>query len=471
MLGALAAGPCAASSPRTSLESQVDLIFAGLDTTRSPGCALAVVRDGAAIYQRGYGMADLERNVPITPRTTFYLASVSKQFTAAAVALLEDSGRLSADDEVRKYLPELPVYAHPIRIHHLVHHTSGIRDYLGLWSLSGRGHLDSISEQDALALIARQKSLGFEPGARYSYSNSGYFLLSIIIRRVSGLTLREFAEQNLFAPLGMRHTQFHDDATRIVGERALGHFRRADGSLGLRRTTFALVGDGGLLSSVEDMVSWDRHFDDESSRPTGRPLVARQLTRRTLNDGRENDYAYGLRLGSYRGLPTVEHSGSFIGFNTNIIRFPQQHFSVVILCNLEGAGPSSLARKVADLYLADAFTEPAPQPSPRERPQAGGERATTAIDAERLRAYTGSYYSEELDAHYVVKALGQGLSFQVREGPVRPMVWEGPHHFVSPQTGLHLQFSPPVRGKAQGFTLSEPDTTGLQFIRARDAAR
>ncbi len=317
-----AAGLESEGKDASTLEARVDRIFAAVDSTDSAGCSLGVMRDGELVYEHGYGMADLEHHVAITPATVFYLASVSKQFTAAAIAILVQQGRLSEQDSVRKYVPELPAYAQRITLQHLIHHTSGIRDYLTLWELSGHGYEDSLSERAALALIARQRAANFEPGSQYSYSNSGYFLLALIVRRVSGQSLREFAQQHLFAPLGMRHTQFFDDPTRIVPDRALGYFHRPDGTLAYRRTTFALVGDGGLLTSIEDLARWDRHFYENPAAAGGPALVQRQLSVQPLNSGAENHYAYGLTLGRYRGLPTVEHNGSFIGFNTSMVRFP-----------------------------------------------------------------------------------------------------------------------------------------------------
>ena len=352
-----AAAPPATESP-PSIEAQVDKFFDALDSTHSPGCSLAVIRNGEIVYERGYGMADLEHNVAITPQSILYAASVSKQFTGAAIALLEQQGKLAADDDVRKYVPELPRYRQTVRLHHLIHHTSGIPDYLELWSNSGHSFMESLSHAEALALIAAQKKLQFQPGEKFSYSNSGYFLLSLIVERASGQTLRQFAEVNLFKPLGMTHTQFYDDATQLVPNRAFGYERREDGSLSRVHTTFALVGDGGLLTSVQDLAVWDRHFDKNPDAAGGATLVTKQLSRRSLNSGAENNYAYGLSVGKYRGLPTVEHSGSFIGFNSKYLRFPEQHFSVAALCNLDGSQPGRMVAQIADLYLAEAFTEP-----------------------------------------------------------------------------------------------------------------
>ena len=217
----------------------IDKIFAQYDHTNTPGCALGVFRGGQVIYSRGYGMADLNQGIPISPRTVFYIASTSKQFTAMSIALLAEQGKISLDDPIRKWVPELPAYADRITVKHLVHHTSGIRDYLGLWGMSGRSTADEIPEEVALDLIRRQKATDFEPGSRYSYSNSGYFLLSVIVKRASGLSLRQFAQANMFGPLGMTSTHFHDRNTEIVPNRAEGYQPSPAGGFDIVRTSFA----------------------------------------------------------------------------------------------------------------------------------------------------------------------------------------------------------------------------------------
>lgn len=345
--------------PRSSFSdpsrASIDSIFAQYDHTNTPGCALGVYRDDRIIYSRGYGMADLNQRVPIDPSTVFYIASTSKQFTAMSVAFLAEDGTLSLDDPIRKWIPELPAYADRITIHHLLHHTSGIRDYLGLWAISGRSIADEVPQEVALDLITRQRAVDFEPGTQYSYSNSGYLLLAELVRRASGMSLREFAAKRIFAPLGMTSTQFHDDNTRIVEHRAEGYQPKGDGTFTIVRTSYALVGDGGLLTSVDDLLKWDANFYHNVLGRGGPALITQVTTpmREPLAGGRPQRYAFGLMPGTYRGLGIVEHGGAFIGYRAQLLRVPSEHFSVAILCNDYTAAPEQLARQVVDRYLKD----------------------------------------------------------------------------------------------------------------------
>ncbi len=359
----------------------IDAVFAKYDHTITPGCALGVFRGGQMVYSRGYGMADLNQGVPIRPNTAFYIASTSKQFAAFSVALAAEQGRLSLDDPIRKFVPEMPGYADSITIRHLVHHTSGIRDYLGLWGISGRSFADEIPEEAALDLITRQKSLDFAPGARWSYSNSGYFLLSVIVKRATGLSLREFSERNIFGPLGMTSTHWHDDNQQVVPRRAEGYQPKADGQFEIVRTSFALVGDGGLYTTVEDLLKWDANFFGNRLGTRGSALLDQVLTRGRLTNGDTTNYAFGLMLGTRRGLAVVEHGGAFIGYRAQLARYPTEKLSVAVLCNDYTAAPEQLANQVADLYLADRLAPIATATA----------AATVAIPAERLDRYLGRY--------------------------------------------------------------------------------
>ncbi|MEZ4586375.1 MAG: serine hydrolase domain-containing protein [Gemmatimonadales bacterium] len=340
--------------------ARVDSIFARYDKTSVPGCALGVFRAGEISYARGYGMADLNQDLAIDPQTVFYIASTSKQFTAMAVALAAEEGLLGLDDSIRKWVPELPAYADAITVRHLVHHTSGIRDYLGLWGMSGRSFANEIPLEQGLDLIARQLAADFAPGAQWSYSNSGYLLLTEIVARASKVSFRQFAESRMFGPLGMSHTHFHDDNTEIVSRRAEGYQPAGPGRYRIFRTSFALVGDGGLLTTIEDLAKWDANFYHNRLGKGHQGLIDQVVTPGKYADGTDLTYAFGLMPGKYRGLRAVRHGGSFIGFRAELVRFPEQRFSVGVLCNDYTADPSALANQVADLYLADRFPpEPA----------------------------------------------------------------------------------------------------------------
>jgi len=287
----------------------VDEVFSDLTRPGSPGCALSVYRDGKIVYAKGYGLANIEENVPITPQSVFDIGSTSKQFSAASILLLEKQGKLSINDDVRKYVPELPAYGQKITILNLLNHTSGLRDYLTLMELAGI-NVDSVTtDADALALINRQKALNFAPGSEWLYSNTGFFLLSTIVQRVSGKTLREFAGENIFAPLEMTHTQYRDNHAALIANRALAYAERDDktGYI-LDVSYFEQTGDGAVHTSVEDLLKWDENF--YSPRVGGKEFLGEIQERGKLNDGKILDYAKGLFLADYRGLQTVSHGGA-----------------------------------------------------------------------------------------------------------------------------------------------------------------
>ena len=251
------------SAEAASITSRADKIFEKWDKPDSPGCAIAVIKDGRIVYKRGYGMANLDHDVPITPSTVFNIASVSKQFTAAAIALLAQQGKLLLDDEARKYIPELPDFGTPITIRHLIHHTSGLRSQTALLDLAGwRIGLDHVTEEDVLGLLFRQRELNFRPGEKYEYSNTNYILLAQIVTRVSGQTFREFTRAHIFEPLGMKNSFFRDDHDEIVKNQAYGYVPTEDDTFQLSMPTSYTVGSTGLLTTVEDLARWDRNFYD-----------------------------------------------------------------------------------------------------------------------------------------------------------------------------------------------------------------
>ncbi|HTA66264.1 MAG TPA: serine hydrolase [Xanthomonadaceae bacterium] len=336
---------------------RVDQIFAAYDKPGSPGCALGVIRNGDFVYRKGYGEGSLELGVPLSSQSVLYMGSVSKQFTAASVVLAAEQGFLSLDDDVRKYIPELPDYGKPITLREMLHHTSGLREYETLEVLSGRSDLDVRPTSELIDLIARQKALNFQPGAEYQYSNTNYFLLAEVVKRATRKPLPIFAAENIFHPLGMAHTLFYDDRSVVVPGRVPAYDAGANGTFVVDwSTNFDRVGAGGLLSSVDDLLLWDRNFDDNHL-GTG-TLIKEMETRGVLNDGTQIPYMLGLTEGTWRGLPVIEHSGGHFGYVTELLRFPQQHFTVTCLCNVASADPETLARSVAAVYLKDLLQAP-----------------------------------------------------------------------------------------------------------------
>jgi CubicO group peptidase (beta-lactamase class C family) len=384
-VGSFAAPACFAQQNAGDLERKVDQVFAAFDKPDSPGCALGVVRDGEFIYKKGYGEASLELGVPITPESVFYMGSVSKQFTAASVVLAAEQGYLSLDDDVRKYVPELPSYGKTITLREMLHHTSGFRDILGLLLLAGRNFEDIHPTPELLDLLSRQKALNYQPGDEYLYSNTNFFLMSVIIHRATHKTLTEFADENIFKPLGMTHTRFYEDHSVVVPGRIPAYEPHPSGGFRIDwSTNFDKVGDGGLLSSVDDLLLWDRNFYDNK---LGKGTLLKEMqTQGVLNNGKQIEYALGLTISTYRGLPIVEHGGALFGYRTELLRFPQQKFSVITLCNVGTSNPSQLSYKVADLYLAGQLS---PEPS---------ASAAASVDAQ---PFAGWY--RNLESHSVLE--------------------------------------------------------------------
>jgi CubicO group peptidase (beta-lactamase class C family) len=399
------------SLPRVGVHAQqtpapaaVDNVFSAYDTPGSPGCALGVAQNGRMLYEHGYGTAELEWGIPISPTTVFNVGSISKQFVAASIALLAERGQLSLDDDIRKFVPELPAYQAPITIRELLHHTSGIRDMLELMYLAGVDINTHHSTDEYLGLLARQKELNFPPGTQHLYSNSGYFLLGLVVQRVSGTSLRTFAEQNIFGPLGMTDTHFHDDNRMIIPRRAESYARAGDRWLLDYSTNFDRVGPGGVNTTVRDMVRWDHSFDTGSL--GGPAFRTTMLTRGVLANGDTIPYALALVHGEQGGLPTISHGGSSLGFRAHYLRFPEQHVAVVVLCNTP-TNSARLAAQVAALYLGGQMRPSTVAAATQQ--QGAGEPKEVALGASELQSFTGTYRSDELDATFRIVPKGERL--------------------------------------------------------------
>ena len=405
-------------SAQTELQSKVDEIFNQWDTPESPGCAIAIIQDGAITYKRGYGMANLEYGIPITPSSIFHVASVSKQFTAMSVLMLAEEGKLSLDDDVRKVIPEVPDFGKTVTIRHLIHHISGIRDQWSLLLMAGwRWETDVVTQGDVLDITSRQRSLNFSPGAEYLYSNTGYTLLAVIVERLSGKTLREFTEENLFQPLAMDDTHFHDDHQMIVKNRAYAYAPTENGGLELSIPDFDVVGATSLFTTVEDLARWDRNF--VTARVGGRSLMNEMHRRGRLSDGVKIPYACGLSHGKYRGLATVGHGGADAGYRSHFIRFPGEQFSLAVLCNFPSSNPGRLAQRIADIYLADDFTEPPAQYSvvelsPAELEPLAGIYLHTVSDRVQLLSFDKGSLKIGIGRPAVLQPLGEGR-FRIAE--------------------------------------------------------
>lgn len=379
-----------------------DTPFAQWDHPESPGAALIVLHEGQIIYQQGYGSANLEYGVPITPDTIFHVASISKQFTTMAITLLAADGKLTLDDEIHTHLPELPDFGHPITIRHLIHHTSGLRDQWALLKLAGWRMDDVITTEQILKLVGRQRSLNFPPGTEFLYSNTGYTFLAEIVKRVSGQTLREFSAARIFTPLGMSSTHVHDDHEEIVRNRAYSYKPNQSGGFRHSVLSYANAGATSLFTTIGDLARWLVNFDTSV---VGTPaLLQRFQEPYTLVNGETIAYASGLRWGDHRGVRFVGHSGSDAGYRTFTCRFPEHNLGIVVLSNLSTFRPDLRAMEVAEAFFGGRVALGLETP---ETPTVPAPSIT--ISSEQLAEYTGRYYCEELDTTYQISEQGGEL--------------------------------------------------------------
>jgi CubicO group peptidase (beta-lactamase class C family) len=398
-----------------ALTDKVDEMFKQWDKDDSPGAAVGIFIDGRIIYARGYGIANLEYALPWTPQTPSRIGSISKQFIAVCIAILAEQAKISLDDNIRKYIPDWPEYDGPITLKHLLYHTSGIRDYTDLVELMGKpeGSGYVYTPKELVKTLSRQKELNFKPGDEDSYSNSGYFLLSEIVSRVSGLETSAFAKKYIFDPLGMNNTHFHDEPNMIVKNRAYGYSPKKEGGYRLDILRLKVIGDLGVFTTIEDFLKWDQNFYENKLGDGTQNLINMMKTRGKLNSGEVIPYAFGLNISHYGGLKIVSHGGSAVGYQADYMQFPDQRFSVVILSNLSNFRTGRIARKIADLYLADQFTE---SPTPRQRQRPRGERPKPVkLSSSQLKKYVGNYYSDELDITYTLDVESNNLVLKLRE--------------------------------------------------------
>lgn len=345
-----------------------------------PGVQLSISRNNQLIFSKAWGMADLERNIPLSTSSILEAGSVSKQFTAAAILLLDQQHKLSIEDDIRKYIPELPNYGNPIKISYLLHHTSGIRDWGAVAGLTGwpRGK-KYYTNEDALEIIARQKHLNNKPGAEYIYSNSNFNLLAILVERVSGLSLAAYTDKYIFKPAGLLHTSWRDNPNRIVMNRAIA-YTKTDKDYEINMPNEYVYGNGGLLTTTEDLLQWNSYYQ---SGMLGNPsLLEKQIKTDPLGNGAMNTYAAGLFIQQVKGWNSISHSGATAGYRAFLESFPDLHLSYAVLSNNAGINIVTLARKIAALFLP-------PQPNHQTNPQGSIELSDPA-----LQAFTGMYKNE-----------------------------------------------------------------------------
>ncbi len=452
-LPAMAQSGAALSSAETA---RIDALFADYAKPDSPGCAIGVMRDGGMLYAKGYGMADLERNMPITPASVFDIGSTSKQFAAASILLLQSDGKLKLTDDVRKYVPELPDFGATITIDHLIHHTSGLRDYIGLQLLAGYSLEDVTGDAQVLDLLSRQRALNFPTGSRYEYSNTGYFLLAVIVQRVAGKNLAAFAKDRIFTPLWMSRTLIRDNHAMLIPGRALGYAPDGKGGFVNHVSNWEQLGDGAVQISVEDMARWEKNYLDP--KVGGAAMVDQLQTPGALDDGKPITYARGLTVDSYRGQPHVSHGGSWQGYRAMFERFPKQRTAIAVFCNSDAASPSTLSSGIADIVLAGVL---APEVKPAIAKKATAKAATKAAAA---APYLGSYFAAATDTVYRIAEKDGGLMLDM-SGRMLPLNPDGPARFAVQGYPATVSFTLADKKATQlGLAIrSEPATIAMRF--------
>lgn len=449
--------------PITAERAQrIDAVFAPWDNAHSPGCALGVSQNGTPVYSRGYGMSNLEYDVPITPNSVFDVASVSKQFTGFSIALLASEGKLSLDDDVRRYLPELPDYGRPITIRHLLTHTSGLRNTgdlfdLAGWRVSQRNPSSAsaasplqepVTEDDVLRMAGRQKALDFVPGSEFFYNNSGYTLLGVIVTRVSGARFSEFAEARIFGPLGMRETHFRVDPNIVVPRRASAYRPRPGGGWWTSIPLSTTVGPWGLETTVGDLLKWEQNFVD--ARVGGRAVLDEMQTPGRLNDRRSTGYGFGLFIGIEGQMRRVRHGGGDFGYKAELVQYhsirdPGQHLAIAILCNGRTIDPQSLTRMVADIVLGPGVLAPL-------APVAALAPAVSVGEAE-LAALAGTYW-DPISGGVLRLVIKDGKLMP--EGASQPFVPLGGGRFRVGELPIERLFPPPRAGEPQELHIPMP---------------
>lgn len=460
------ASPAGDISPER--RAQVDAVFASFDKDSSPGCAVAVYDGDRIAYRKAYGMANLDHDVRLTPSSVFHVASVSKQFTGAAILLLAADGKLSLDDDIRTHLPELPDFGRKITIRQLANHTSGIRDQWDLLGLAGwRYSRDLITDDDVLELLVRQKDLNFAPGERHMYSNSGFTLMALIVSRVSGKSFREFTTERIFKPLGMTNTRFRDNFAEVVKNQAYGYVPSGE-SYRLAVTNFDTAGATSLLTTVEDLLAWHANFD--TKKVGGDDLQSKLLQRGVLNDGTSIEYAFGITHGRHRGLPTVGHGGADAGYRADFVRFPDRRLGVATLCNTGAVNPAQLSRRVADVFLGDlpaAPSAPAPAPPAGATPPAALPEFKPTLD--QLADFAGVYRSDEMDAVFRMSVKDGAL--RLERSKLRPAILNPVTKDAFRAAPGVFEFTRDAGGRVSGFLLQGNRVKNVKFWKDQSAPR
>lgn len=416
--------------------TDMDSLFSEYDRPDSPGCAVGVVYMGELIFTGAYGIANLDYGIPIRPDSRFMVASLSKQFTAASLLMMEQEGILDIDEDIRPYIPELQDLDAPITARQLMYHTSGLRDIYSLLALADIGLDNTTTREQALELLDRQQELNFTPGNEHLYSNSGYFLLSVLTGNLTGLSLGEYTKTHFFDPIGMDDTHWHDDTGRIVPNRVISYRPRPYGPGRFYRDNMARIGARGLFTTIRDFAKWEANFIENRSHLHD---FSTKMTQAGFTRYRNSiNYASGLRLEHYKMLRTVGHSGSYMGFRTSYMRFPEHDFAVIVFCNKSDINPASHVRQVADLYLRDVFDE-------------------------QFREYTAVYQNDSLQTEFEIVSEKGDLFLEREDEEAERLIWRENERFSAGR--WNIRFKRGDDNRINRFTLETPRTGEITFHR------
>ncbi|HEX8197817.1 MAG TPA: serine hydrolase domain-containing protein [Pyrinomonadaceae bacterium] len=450
-----------------AIDRQIDRLFSNYGST-TPGVAVAVVQDGKIIFKKGYGAANLEYDIPITTKTVFQIASVSKQFTAFSIYLLEKQAKISLEDDIRKYVPEVPDFGKTIKIKHLLAHTGGVKDQWALLALAGWRMDDVITTQHILKLASKQKELNFEPGSRYLYSNSGYTLLAEIVKRVSGQSFAEFTKKNIFEPLGMTDTQFYNDYERIVKNRA-DSYELENGAYKKKNLSNSADGASNLYTTVEDLAKWVLNFenpkvgDAELIKRFNEPSLLNNGERVVygISDGEPGYHAKGQIHWNYRGLHLMSHGGHAAAFRSFLGRFPDKNLAVIALSNDEHYQNFNTSIKIAEFYLKDDL-----KPNQITNTPASPNKTARKPNA-NLKDFEGKFYNDELEAFYSAKFAGEKLILShIRHGDIE-LTEIGEDKFSGRiEFPVEVEFVRDKNGVVTGFKISNFGAKNVKFARA-----
>ncbi|NPE30100.1 beta-lactamase family protein [Methanococcoides sp. SA1] len=394
----------------TSNSEKVDQLFKPWDDINSPGAAVAIIKDGKVIYKKGFGAANLEYDIPITSESTFNLCSVSKQFTAFAVAYLADQGKINLDDDIRKYIPEMHDFGKTITVKNLIHQTSGLRDDIQLMRLAGWRYEDVVTRDQMLKLAIKQRHLNFNPGEEWMYSNSNYTLMAEIVERVSGQQFGEWAKEHIFVPLEMTNTLYFEDLSILIKNRVYSYESGTKQRYKNRGLSYVNAGPTNVYTTLDDLIKWTNNFDNPKEEFG--PIIKQMEEQAILNNGDTNFYAFGQALVPYKGIKRIYHDGSQAGFRTSLIRYPEEKLSIIVLSNVASFKPTIMIERITDIYLADKINENDSNDMPSHQHSPYSDLEPLNLSKEELSEFEGKFYSNELDITYQLNVIDNQLVAQ-----------------------------------------------------------